>query len=288
MSKKPYSARIATLDPEQDHKEIAFLLTCHCFPWDMERALEFALFRTFAVPSISKILAGTGEFTTRPRKRYDDTELILYEILEHGMDSLRGNKAIIRMNEMHSRFRIANEDFLYVLSTFIFEPIRWMDRFGWRPFTDLERQSIFVNYCKLGQRMQIANIPGSLGDFEEFNLAYEREHFSFSPANQLIGNKTVELLLGFYLPKILHPLGRPFVYSLMDAPLREAMGFPNPNGLYGATCRFLLGVRAGILRLVPEKAKPKLGTSRRRPSYPKGYQIEELGTFPASTHPSKN
>jgi len=39
------------------------------------------------------------------------------------------------MNQLHGRFDIANEDFLYVLSTFIFEPIRWNTRFGWRPAT---------------------------------------------------------------------------------------------------------------------------------------------------------
>ena len=85
MKHKPISTHLATLDPVKDHQEISFLLTCHCFPWDTEKALEFALFRTFAVPSISKLLSETGEFRKRPRKRYDDTELIMYEILEGAM-----------------------------------------------------------------------------------------------------------------------------------------------------------------------------------------------------------
>ena len=128
MATKTFSEKISQLDPETDHEQISFLLSCHVFPWDLERALEFALFRTFAVPSISGLLAETGEFVHRPRKRYDDTELILFEILEHGMNSLRGKRAIRRMNSMHSRFQISNEEFLYVLSTFIFEPIRWLEK----------------------------------------------------------------------------------------------------------------------------------------------------------------
>ena len=87
-------------------------------------ACPSALFRTYAVPSISGLLAETGEFERRPRKRYDDTELILAEMLENGLDSPRGRAALARMNAMHGRFPIANEDMLYVLSTFIFEPIR--------------------------------------------------------------------------------------------------------------------------------------------------------------------
>ena len=57
--------RLATLDPEQDFQEIVYLLQCYEFPWDYERALEFALFRTYAVPSISALLYKTGEFISR-------------------------------------------------------------------------------------------------------------------------------------------------------------------------------------------------------------------------------
>lgn len=280
MKVKFFSDRISQLDPKKDHREIAFLLTCHCFPWDMERALEFALFRTFAVPSISKILVGTGEFTSRTRKRYDDTELILYEILEHGMDSLRGGKAIDRMNDMHGRFKIPNEDFLYVLSTFIFEPIRWMDRFGWRPFTELEKEAILTNYTLLGQKMHITGIPETLEDFEAFNLKYEKVHFRFDRHNQIIGNKTIELLLGFYIPRFLFPLGKPLLYSLMDRPLQNAMGFKSPPKIISALMSSLLKTRAWFIGFLPERKNPKLGTKRKRATYPNGYQIESLGTFP--------
>ena len=78
--KRKISQKLAALDPDKDYEEIMYLLQCYEFPWDYERALEFALFRTYAAPSISALLYKTGEFVLRPRKRYDDTELILYEI----------------------------------------------------------------------------------------------------------------------------------------------------------------------------------------------------------------
>ena len=46
------SRLINQLDPENGHQEIVSLLTNYEFPWDIEKALEFALFRTYAVPSI--------------------------------------------------------------------------------------------------------------------------------------------------------------------------------------------------------------------------------------------
>lgn len=56
---------------------------------------------------------------------------------------------------MHHRFAIDNEDYLYTLSTFIFEPIRWSERFGWRPIDPKERQAQFIFWCEVGKRMAI-------------------------------------------------------------------------------------------------------------------------------------
>jgi hypothetical protein len=48
------------------------------------------LFRTFASARIGGLLHGTGEFEARTGKRYDDTDLIISEIIENGFDSPRG------------------------------------------------------------------------------------------------------------------------------------------------------------------------------------------------------
>lgn len=280
---KSFSAHIQSLNPKTDHEQISFLLSCHVFPWDLERSLEFALFRTFAVPSISGLLAETGEFTQRPRKRYDDTELILFEILEHGMNSLRGRRSIRRMNSMHARFDISNEDFLYVLSTFIFEPIRWVEKYAYRPMSEVEKQGIFRNYLELGRRMNLKDVPQTLDAFEEYNVRYERKNFRFAPSNRIIADKTINLMLGFYVPKWLHGLGRPFVYALLDDPLREALHIRNVSGLCKWIAQKGLGIHAFFHRISREPKDPVLWTTRRRPSYPEGYRIEELGTFPSGS-----
>ena len=112
-------------DDGRDCQQVVRHLATVVFPWDTTRALELALFRSFASGRIGGLLHATGEFERRPQKRYDDTDLLVSEIIENGFDSRRGQRAIERMNELHARFRIANEDFLYVLSTFVFEPLRW-------------------------------------------------------------------------------------------------------------------------------------------------------------------
>ena len=121
---------IERLDPERDFERISFLSTNHDFPWDVEQSLSLAFFKTYGIPTISELLDSTGEFRERAQKRYDDTELILAEILDNGMDSERGREANRRLNRMHGRYEIRNEDYLYVLATFVLVPLRWNRKYG--------------------------------------------------------------------------------------------------------------------------------------------------------------
>ena len=277
--RRKIAQQIEALDPEHDYQRIVFLLTCYEFPWDIERALEFALFRTYAVPSISRLLYKTREFSRRPRKRYDDTELLLAEILENGFDSERGRSALQRINQMHGRFAIANRDFLYVLTTFVFEPIRWIERFGWRALMENEKRAIFNYYRELGRRMDIDEIPADLTALEHYNQEYERDFFRYADTNHQIGGITRDLILSFYVPRVVIPMARPFAHALMDEPLLQAMGFPSPPALLRAIMSGALKLRGWLVGWLPKRRQPHLLTKVRRPTYPEGYEIEELGTF---------
>jgi hypothetical protein len=112
------------MEPPGEHQKVVRQLVCYEFPFDCTRTLEFALFRTFCMPSISRLLDYTGEFAQRAQKRYDDTDLLVSEIMEHGYDNERGRAAVERINALHGHFRISNGNFLYVLSSFIYGPIR--------------------------------------------------------------------------------------------------------------------------------------------------------------------
>lgn len=277
--RSPAANRIFALDAEEDFEDIARLLYAYEFSWDIERALEFALFRTYAIPSISGLLAKTGELETRTRKRYDDTELLLAETIEHGLDSMQGQKSIARMNAMHGRFKIDNQDMLYVLSTFICEPIRWLHRFGRRQMTEKEQRAWFLYYRGLGTRMGIKEIPHGLAEMLRFNEQYEVANFRFADTNRRIAEATRDLLLGFYLPRWLLWAGRPAVHAFLDRRLREAMGFPPGPGWLRHLVMAALAIRARIARLLPPRRTPRHLTEIPRPTYPEGYNIEDLGTF---------
>src|SRR5437870_10261063 len=218
---------IQRLDPERDHQRIVFLSSCHDFPFDTTRSLEFALFRTFCVPSISTLLDRTGEFRQRSQKRYDDTDIIVSELMEWGYDSNRGKRALRRMNQLHRRFDIANEDFLYVLSTFVYEPIRWNERFGWRRYVEQERLAPYYFWREVGRRMAITDIPETFEELERYNVEYERANFRFAESNARVARASRDMFLAWF-PGAPKKIGAHAIAALMDERLRDAIGFPQP------------------------------------------------------------
>jgi hypothetical protein len=286
MARRTVLDEIRSLDPEADHERIVFLSTCFEFPFDTTRSLEFALYRTYCVPSISALLDSTGEFRNRPQKRYDDTDLIVSELMEWRYSSDRGRAALSRMNAIHGRFDISNGDYLYVLSTFVFEPIRWNARFGWRPMCDGEKLAMFYFWREVGRRMGIVDIPATYDAFERYNVDYERVHFRFAETNRRVGAATRDLFLSWF-PAPLRPLARPAIYALMDDPLIAAFGFPAPSPAVRRLVHGSLRLRARALRWAPRRRRPRLRTAMRHPSYPNGYRIDQVGPPDPNPNPTE-
>ena len=268
---------IGTLDPLHDCQEISYLVSCYEFPWDTTRSLEFALFRVFGVAKGTPLLVQTGEFLQRTQKRYDDTVLILSEILENGYDSPRGHAALVRMNKQHGRYQIPNDEYLYTLSTFIYEPSRWIDRFGWRKLSEKEKMAGFHFWTEIGRRMGIRDLPENYGDFERFNRDYEREHFRYASDNELIAKATRNLMLSWVLPRPLWRVGEPFLHALIDDHLLAAIGMKAAPLWLQRSVRASVRMRGAAVGLLPPRRKPRLLTRISTPTYPKGYAIEELG-----------
>ncbi|MCA9836557.1 MAG: DUF2236 domain-containing protein [Trueperaceae bacterium] len=269
---------IERLDPIRDHQRIVFLSAAYDFPWDTQRALELALLRTFAVPKSSELLVSTEEFTRRTQKRYDDTSLLISTLGFYGYDSSEGRAALRRMNQMHGRYPISNDEFLYVLTTFVFEPIRWNARYGWRKLSKHEKLASFYFWCEVGRRMNIKDIPASYEGLEAFNRRYERENFAYSDLNRLLAEVTRDLFLSWVLPKPLWPVGEKLVYALMDEPMRQAFGFPKAPLWASSSVKAGLWFRKQALNFFPPRKRPyQLSKTR---SYPNGYEIQQLGTWP--------
>ncbi len=244
--------RIESLDPVADHQEIHRITAGIEFPWDYTRSLEFALFRTYCVPSISELLARTGEFEHRPQKRYDDTALLMAELVEHGYDSERGREALRVVNRMHGKYEIANDDMRYVLATFVYEPLDWIERYGWRPLHPHERLAAFHFYRAVGHRMGIRDIPDDFQAFHLFKMDYERRHFRYSADVHAVGVYTRDLFCSWF-PRPLRPAARLGVHAMLDPAMLTAFGFRPAPGWVRAAAEAGLDTRARVLRYLPPR-----------------------------------
>lgn len=255
------------------------------------KSLEFGLFKTYAIPSISKMLYSTRELVDRVGRRYDDTDLLIREFMEHEPAAPRAKAAIDRMNYIHSKYRISNEDYLYVLSVFIVEPIRWVERYGFRYPHDKERYAMHLRWKIIGEQMGIKDIPESYAETERYLDTFEEKNMVYAQSNAKVANSTTALFLSI-LPTKLHPLCKPAVYALCPPRLRKAMDFPNPPTPLVLMIDVSLKLAAFFVRyFVPPRREPKYRTSRAvshntllypcfnpfNKTYEKGYKISELG-----------
>ncbi|MCL6289362.1 oxygenase MpaB family protein [Streptomyces sp. 43Y-GA-1] len=271
---------IQRLDPERDFLEIYRLTVTYEFPWDVTRALELALYRTYAVPSIGRLLDETAELTERSQKRYDDTALLLDTVVEHGFETDEGRTAVRRINQMHRSYDISNDDMRYVLCTFVVTPKRWLDSFGWRKLCCHELGAFAAYYRTLGARMGIKGVPGTYEEFESTLDAYERDHFGWDEGARRVSDATLALMASWY-PAPLAPVVRGASLALLDDSLLRAFRYRRPGPVAQGLTRGALRLRARAVRLLPPRRTPHY--ARQNPEikgYPEGYEVAELGTFP--------
>ncbi|MGW8374677.1 oxygenase MpaB family protein [Streptomyces sp. ODS28] len=196
--------------------------------WDMLFGINLGFYRTFAIPSIARTLAGSGELVDAPAARAKATGDMMYVLFKEGLESERGKQVIGAMNRMHSRFDISQDEFRYVLACFEVAPMRWCDRRGSRATTDAEKAAAHTFYLALAERMDIRDVPATWHALAAWMDAYEREHFAPTEEAAALWNATRDVLTN-RAPKVLAPVVRSCADAMLDPPLRRVVGAGNPT-----------------------------------------------------------
>jgi hypothetical protein len=216
-------------------------LSAQEFPKVCSAAIFFALFKTYGIPSVSRLLVSTGQFThglKAASKRAADTSVLICNMVVGRPASQRAADATARINYLHSPYRrsgrISDQDMLYALSLFALEGIRWIDRYEWRRLTDLERCAIATFWKSKGEDLEVSydllpshgrGWPDGLAWLEVLDMwsrQYEAEHKAPSDDNALLADATMEMVL-FKIPDRLKAVGRSFASVLLGQDLRDAM-----------------------------------------------------------------
>lgn len=251
-------------------------LVQHDLPAEAFAGFQLAFLRPFAVPHLADILASSGSTQRDASHRAYRTGLMMYEVIHGRLDSPRARRIITAINLAHRGLPAADEDFAYVLDSFIVVVTRHMDRMGWRATTVAERNATWRFYSRLAQLLNIADPPASFDHAAERFDRYEAVHVRSSAATRELGAATLSILQD-RLPRVVRPFA-PYLFSAqLGAPrVAQALGLPTVTGPVRRLVRGA-GAVQGRLQAKRHATEPFFvpGQAAGR-SYPDGYTLEEL------------
>ena len=241
----PYSTRASFASmTDTDAQQIQQIFAELEFPFTFEKALQFALFRSYGIPTIAKLLVATSQFSepSTACKRYVDTVILISEFMGYKPTEERTREAIGRMNYIHSVYRksgkILDDDMLYTLALFALEPVRWINKYEWRKLEDMEVCAVGTFWKSVGDAMGISweklksGTGGKEGtwkdglqwfeEIEEWSEQYEKECMVPNVDSHKTANETTRILL-WSVPGPVKGAGKNIVSALMDQRLRDAM-----------------------------------------------------------------
>lgn len=255
----------------EEAQAVVHISSYYDMPIIMYLSLSFALFKTYGIPSISKILIATKQLSSAAfiSRRYSDTGIListfhscpisgfrdpefsaanrLNEKNQKAAEDPRAMIALARVNWLHSHYNISNEDYLYTLSLFIMEPAVWARKYGWRKLSPMEEHCFFVYWSEIGRRMNIKNIPGTLEELQTWSKQYEMSHMVPAKSNHLTARHTLDELLA-RAPKAfgIKKFGEKLAICLLDDIVRKAMMFPRQPSFYRTTINLIMTFAALI------------------------------------------
>ncbi|WP_189872156.1 oxygenase MpaB family protein [Streptomyces bluensis] len=230
-------------------------LVLETMPEESRVGLTLGFVRTFGIPEIARVLHGTGRMTDDPRGRAKATGVAMFALIGQGLDSTEGRRVVEGLRRIHDRPDITAELMAYVLACFTVCPLRFIDDHGHRAVTDEERDAAYAFHRGLSDALGLPDAPDGHHDLarvESWMRDYESRHFAPSEAGRALWEATSKGLLAARLPAPLAALAPAVAASLLDRPLRTALGVRRPP--------------APVRILVTRALRSRAGTARRQHS----------------------
>lgn len=293
-------AEIQRMNVETEYSHIWWLGIGYEYPWDFSVAGALATVNSVAPPHMAALLLRTGEITENTHRRMEHFGLIAMQMVRHGFKNPAGKAAVRQMNRIHKnavkhisddqqQWSISNEEYLFVLATSMLIPVRWVDRYAWRPTTPKERVAAYLHIAEQGELMGLRDIPGSFEEIARFHDDYVEANFRYSAEAaklwEALEPTVVEPMVGG-LPERLRQTGRRAARAAMPVLLtphmRLAFGVEDPSRLRRLLVDSAIRLRSAYVRRQPPRDEAAYPDPLPSPSYPAAdYRIEDLG--PAHT-----
>ncbi|KAI1338865.1 hypothetical protein F5Y15DRAFT_416628 [Xylariaceae sp. FL0016] len=249
---KKYAAYLE--DPYRlDYKqaqEIMQLSMLHDEPFLFAFGTQWALVKSYGIASGTPLLVQTRQLCDAGKvgRRAEDTAIFLGEFLAGDLDGERGRLAMARLNWLHGRYRISEGDYVHTLALFVLEPQRWIERYGWRAMTRLEKVAHLVYWREIGHRMGFGGIPATLEALEAWKAAYEETHLYYIPENRMVTDATVDVFLRKVPRRMRGMVKDTFVSFIEEEKVRAALGYADPPAWATALTTGFFRLRGLLIR----------------------------------------
>ncbi|OTA98541.1 hypothetical protein M426DRAFT_69626 [Hypoxylon sp. CI-4A] len=239
------------------------------FPFFFVKGIQLALFRTYAIPTISSLLNKTTSLSSKSSvtRRYSETWALFNEFALSDWGSERWVQAMGRTRGIHAAYRksgkVREEDMLYTLAVVATQPVRLINSWEWRELTNAELCAIGTLYQALIEAFGIdwrkylvditANTSHDSGlrffnSLYAWQNLYESQVMLHTPANHHLAATAIDLLLWGVPGKYLKQIVTRILVVLMDNPLRTAVGYPAPTTMHQVGVKFILASRRLALK----------------------------------------
>lgn len=224
---------IAAPDSVEENEEAARLTfeVLYGDPIAIHASYLIGFSRQVAVPGIARVIyrGGGGENLRDIARRTDDSLALFGAFFRWGHSSPRGRAAIARMEQIHKRFAIADEQKLYTLATLIFETERIGRQLGFNPFTANQREASWRFWRGVAEQMPLGGLPPTTGELWRWMLEYERKHWRYTDDGRHVVDRFFEDWTTRWFPRLARGLGRQILLALMDEDLRAVLQLEDPS-----------------------------------------------------------
>lgn len=223
--------RIAALDPVEDNEEAARLTfeVLHGDPIAVHAVYLIGFSRQVAVPEIAGVIYRGGKNLRDVARRTDDTLALFGAFLHFGHSSPQGRAAIARMEQIHARFEITDEQKLYTLATLIFEGERIGRHLGVDILTADQREASWCFWRGVAEQMPLGGLPPTAEELWHWMIEYEREHWHYNDEGRQVVDRFFEDWARRWFPRRARTLARQTLLALMDEDLRAVLHLENPS-----------------------------------------------------------
>lgn len=247
------------------------------FPHEMRMGFQLAFLRPFCDPEMARTLVEAGRIESGAQRRAYDTGIVIHEIIADGTTGDRARRMIAHMNRQHHHYpQITPEQMTYVLAAFVAAPGRYVEREGWRPLLDIEKEAASQFYDRLGALMGIRERHVGYEHACQIVDDYEARNIHPNEDTLKLGSHLLRVLrnrLPWPTSKI---AGQLFASQINDELVAHAVGLPTVTTATRLLASGIRKSRKSILPRLPAPKDPSFTPGQPAGPYTRGYSLAHI------------